>query len=197
MLKTNDGRFAFRTANNQHVAVEQSKGGLLIANQNGIRESDLFTLEEHKDSLVAVKSSYGKYISFGGKESESLKANATSVGESELFRVLIMNDQVTITKTIEINRSVTVNIGVHNYEEIAKHHKGWFIGTFLNWASPAKTRREIRSKIKEELNEKLKSRIEAAINDALDAQLGQEVTKEIQAELVDQKIKATVVTTVM
>jgi predicted DNA-binding transcriptional regulator len=196
MLKTDDGRFAFRAAKNQHVAVVQSKGGLLVANQSEIRESDLFTLEEHKDSFVAFKSSNGKYISFGGKDRESLKANATSVGESELFRVLIMKDQVTITKTIEVSRSVTVNIGVHNYEEIAKHHKGWFLGTIFNWVSPDKTKQKIRSKIKEMLDEKLKLRIEAAINDALDAQLGQEVTKEILAELADQKIKAAVVTIV-
>jgi hypothetical protein len=196
MLKTDDGRFAFRTPNNRFVTVEHSQDGLLVASQNEIRESDLFTLEEHRDSLVAFKSRHGKYVSLGSEDNHSLKANASSAGKSEMFRIMIMKDQVTITRTIEIKRSVTVNLGIHNYEAIAKHHKGWFVGVILNWIFSDKTRETIRTKIAERLDAKLKSRIEDAINERLDSQLAEEVTRNIQLELAENKIEATVVTKV-
>jgi hypothetical protein len=196
MLRTDDGRFAFRASNNRYITVERNNGGLLVAEKDELHESDLFTMEERRNSLVAFRSNQGKYVSLGQDNSRLLKANASSVGESEQFRILIMKDQVTITKTIEISRSVSVNIGIRNYEEITKHHQGWFVGTIFNWLFPEQAKEKIRKKVKEKLDAKLKSRIEEAINEQLDSRLAEEVTNNIKVELAENKIEATVVTTV-
>jgi len=196
MLKTEDGRFAFQASNNLAVAVDRNQGGVLVANQLEVRESELFTLEEQKDSFVAFKSSHGKYLSLYPDAGKLLRANASSIGATELFRILIMKDQITITKTIEIRRTVTVNLGIHNYKEIVEHYKGWFVGKIFNWFFREKSEEEIRKQVKEQLEAELKSQIEDAINKELDARLSEEATRRIGLKLKEKIIEATVVTTV-
>ena len=201
MLKTDDGRFAFQASNQKYISADRDKGGLLIANRDQIDDWELFTMEERADCFVSFKASNGKYVSRTQADA-ALKAIATSIGEAELFRVLIikdhiaMKDSITITKTIEIKRTVTVNLGIHNYKEIVEHHKGWFMGTIFNWFFSGKAEEEVRKQVKQQLEAELKSQIEDAINKELDARLTEEATRRIKLKLKEQVIEASVVTTV-
>jgi len=204
IMRADDGRVAFQGANERFVSIDWNRAGLLVANQKEITDSSLFTMQERGDSFITLQSKDGRFVSRRQDDNTLLKASADSAREWELFRFMIMKDQITISETINITKTISVNIDITNYSEIVKHHKGWFLGGIINTVSkvlPEKwtwqEKKVIRDSVRNQLTEKLKSRIEEAVSAELSSRLGKEVSLGISDELATQKIKATVVTSVI
>jgi hypothetical protein len=198
IMRADDGRVAFQGANQRFVSVDDDKGGLLVANRDDITDSNLFTMEERDDSFVTLKSRNGKFVSRQADQNTFLKASSDSARQQELFRFMVMKDQINFTETINVRKTISVNIDIHNYKEVVKHHKGWFQGSIINNVSilAKSAQKEIRDEVTRQLTEKLRSQIEEAVNAELSNRLGKEISTKITEELSLEKIDATVVTSV-
>jgi hypothetical protein len=200
VLKMDDGRFAFQASNKKYVSADRNKGGLLIADRDQIDDWEMFSIEQQEGAYVAIKASNGKYVSRTQDGNFSLKATATSIGKSELFRTMInrdqitMKDPITITKKIVIEKTIEVKIDIIKHEEAVKHQKGWFWGVSINWWDPEKAREGVKAGVTEKLDATLKSSIEEQIDIKLSSMLCEEVSQQITEELEKNKIVATVIT---
>jgi predicted DNA-binding transcriptional regulator len=195
VMQTEAGRYVFRASNSRYVSVDPN--GTLVANQADIENSEPFTIEEHDDSFVAFKTSCGKYVSRREDEGGLLKAMAAAAKEWELFRLMVMKDQIIITETVTVKQTLSINIDVLNYSEITKRHVGWLRGTFYNIFSPMKAKQEIKRRIMEDLGRELRPRIEEMIKTELSTRLGREVAAKMKQELAKRNIQANVEATAM
>jgi hypothetical protein len=195
VMQTEAGRYVFRAANDRYVSVDPT--GTLIADQAAIDNAEAFTMEERNEPFVTFKTSGGTFVSRREDEDGLLKAGASEIREGELFRLMVMKDQIIITETVTVQQSLSVSIDILNYSEITKNHKGWFRGTFINVFYPTARKQEIRRKVMEDLGRELKPRIEGIINAELSARLGGEVAHKINLALAENKIEATVVANVV
>ena len=184
--------------------INNSKGNkrrLLIANQKQMGDEELFTMEERGDSFVAFKANNGKYVSRKEENDKSLKATAASVGKSELFKIVIKEDQIAmkdpivILKPIKIEKTFEFKIDILNHEQLTKDRIEKFTGETLaktiskaaHWAAPKQMEKLIKSSAEEEFKKEL-ANIEEQIVDELPAK----IIERIQEKLKKKNVKAIV-----
>lgn len=87
MLKTSDGRYAFKARNGKFISADQNRDGLLIANRDTLADWELFEIHHH-DDYISMKASNGRFVSRREDNHSVLFACAQEPKEWEMFRIM-------------------------------------------------------------------------------------------------------------